>query len=110
MITAAKVELPEELCGGCGGVCVCAATAEELAAGVKEVVRETGARTMMAMELGPDGVMLLAKNLVGLPMEEAVRTLRMCILARHKLDAGLLADVLDAKRQSLRKDGLLGNG
>jgi SpoVK/Ycf46/Vps4 family AAA+-type ATPase len=62
---------------------------------------------MMAMELGPDGALLLAKNLVGLPLEEALRTLRMCILSRHKLDAELLADVLDAKRQALRKDGLL---
>ncbi len=107
VITAAKVQLPEELCGDVAEFSFALPTAEELAVGVKEVIREASARTMAAMELGADGVMLLAKNLVGLPMEEALRTLRMCILSRHKLDAELLADVLDAKRQALRKDGLL---
>src|ERR1700692_1175500 len=36
-----------------------------------------------------------------------MRTLRMCILSRGRADAGLLDDVLDAKRQALRSDGLI---
>jgi AAA+ superfamily predicted ATPase len=107
VISAAKVELPEELSGDVAECAFALPTAEELAAGVKEVIQESSGRTMMAMELGPDGTMMLARNLVGLPMEEALRTLRMCILARRKLDEGLLAAVLEAKRQVLRKDGLL---
>ena len=49
----------------------------------------------------------LARNLAGLSGEEAMRTLRMCILSRGRADAGLLDDVLDAKRQALRSDGLI---
>jgi SpoVK/Ycf46/Vps4 family AAA+-type ATPase len=45
--------------------------------------------------------------LAGLSGEEAMRTLRMCILSRGRADAGLLDDVLDAKRQALRSGGLL---
>jgi len=107
VISAAKVELPEELQGDVAAFEFALPTAEELAIGVKDVIRESSARTMMPMELGSDGAMLLAHNLVGLPMEEALRTLRLCILSQRKLDGGLLATVLDAKRQALRKDGLL---
>jgi SpoVK/Ycf46/Vps4 family AAA+-type ATPase len=49
----------------------------------------------------------VAKNLVGLPEEEALRVLRKCVMARNKVDAGLLDDVLEAKREALRTDGLL---
>jgi SpoVK/Ycf46/Vps4 family AAA+-type ATPase len=49
----------------------------------------------------------LAKNLTGLPQEEAMRTLRKCVLARAKADAAILEDVLDAKRDLLRGEGLL---
>src|SRR5258707_11144410 len=36
-----------------------------------------------------------------------MRALRMCILARRRVDVGLLDAVLDAKREALRSDGLL---
>src|SRR5712692_7154323 len=49
----------------------------------------------------------VAQNLVGLAEEEAMRTLRMCILGRGRADAGLLDAVLDAKRQARRTDGLI---
>jgi len=49
----------------------------------------------------------LAQNLVGLPQEEAMRALRMCILARRRMDAGLLEAAIDAKHDALRSEGLL---
>ena len=107
VICAAKISLPEELQGDVADFAFALPTAEELAVGVREVIAETGARSMMPMQLGADGVMRLARNLVGLPMEEALRMLRMCILTRKKLDEGLLAAVLEAKRHALRKDGVL---
>lgn len=107
VIAAAAVELPADLNGDVAVFAFALPTAEELAPGVKEVLREASTRQMLPMALGSDGATLLAKNLAGLPMEEALRTLRMCILSRRKLDEGLLAEVLDAKRQALRKDGLL---
>jgi hypothetical protein len=106
-VCATKIILPEELQGDVADFAFALPTAEELAVGVREVIAETGARSMMPMQLGADGVTRLARNLVGLPMEEALRMLRMCILARKKLDEGLLAAVLEAKRHALRKDGLL---
>jgi AAA+ superfamily predicted ATPase len=107
VICAAKISLPEELQDDVADFAFALPTAEELAVGVREVIAETGARSMMPMQLGADGVMRLARNLVGLPMEEALRMLRMCILTRKKLDEGLLAAVLEAKRHALRKDGVL---
>src|SRR3979490_1391203 len=53
------------------------------------------------------GITQLAQNLVGLPQEEAMRALRMCILARRRMDAGLLEAALDAKHDALRSEGLL---
>ena len=49
----------------------------------------------------------VARNLAGLSGQEALRTLRMCVLSRGRADAGLLDDVLDAKRQALRSEGLI---
>src|SRR5262249_19616354 len=43
----------------------------------------------------------------GLPLAEAMRTLRLCVLEQNKADASLLDAVLDAKRELLRGDGLL---
>jgi hypothetical protein len=107
VICAAKICLPEELQGDVADFTFALPTAEELALGVRDVIAETGARSMLPMQLGADGVTRLARNLVGLPMEEALRILRMCILARKKLDEGLLAAVLEGKRHALRKDGLI---
>lgn len=107
VICAAKITLPEDLQGDVADFAFALPTAEELATGVTDVIAETGARMMMPMQLGANGVLRLARNLVGLPMEEALRMLRMCILGRKKLDEGLLTAVLEAKRHALRKDGLL---
>src|SRR5260370_7321729 len=61
----------------------------------------------IALALDLSGIAELAQNLVGLPQEEAMRALRMCILARRRADVGLLDAVLDAKRDALRSHGLL---
>jgi SpoVK/Ycf46/Vps4 family AAA+-type ATPase len=49
----------------------------------------------------------LATNLTGLSEDEALRALRQCAMARGKADVGLLDDVMEAKRQALRTEGLL---
>jgi SpoVK/Ycf46/Vps4 family AAA+-type ATPase len=61
----------------------------------------------IAMELSGDAIRQLSKSLTGLGQEEALRTLRMCILSHRKIDDGLLDVVLDAKRAAIRGDGLL---
>jgi SpoVK/Ycf46/Vps4 family AAA+-type ATPase len=59
------------------------------------------------MELDPASVRQLAQNLAGLTMDEARRTLAKCLLARGRADGQLVADVLEAKRASLKQEGVL---
>ncbi|MGH9791114.1 MAG: hypothetical protein ACRD5W_07895, partial [Candidatus Acidiferrales bacterium] len=53
------------------------------------------------------GTRQLAQNLAGLTLDEARRTLMKCILARRRADASLIAAVLEAKRASLKQEGVL---
>ncbi|MGB7281531.1 MAG: AAA family ATPase [Candidatus Acidiferrum sp.] len=82
-------------------------TAEELLPQVKSVLAEVNREHRIPVTLDLAAMTQIARDLAGLPEEEAVRTLRMCILARGRADAGLLDDVLDAKRQALRTEGLI---
>ncbi len=59
------------------------------------------------MELDAAAVRQLAQNLAGLTLDEARRALAKCLLARGKADARLVADVLEAKRASLKQEGVL---
>ena len=107
VITAAALELPAELRGDAVPFAFGLATAEELLAGVQEVLAEASSKQQIPMGLDVAGMGQLASNLVGLPQEEALRTLRLCLLARRRADAGLLEDVLDAKRVLMHGEGLL---
>jgi SpoVK/Ycf46/Vps4 family AAA+-type ATPase len=82
-------------------------TADELLPALKAVLADMNRTQQIPLALDVPGITQLAQNLVGLPLEEAMRALRMCILARRRVDAGLLDAVLDAKRDALRSDGLL---
>jgi ATP-dependent 26S proteasome regulatory subunit len=107
VIAAASLELPADLAGDAAPFQLGLPTAEELLAGVKTVLAEVNREQQIPIALDASGMGNLARNLVGLPQEEALRTLRMCILARRRADAGLLDAVLDAKRQAMRGGGLL---
>jgi ATP-dependent 26S proteasome regulatory subunit len=107
VITAAAVQLPPDLLGDSVPFQLGLPTADELLPGVKTVLAELSGTQRIPLALDILGISQLAQNLVGLPQEEALRTLRMCILARRRMDAGLLDAVLDAKRDALRSDGLL---
>jgi ATP-dependent 26S proteasome regulatory subunit len=107
VITAAALELPADLRGDSVPFQLGLPTADELLPGVKTVLAEMNRTQQIPLALDLSGITQLAQNLVGLPQEEAMRALRMCILARRRVDAGLLDAVLDAKRDALRSDGLL---
>jgi ATP-dependent 26S proteasome regulatory subunit len=107
VITAAALQLPADLRSDSVPFQLGLPGAEELLAGVKSVLAEMNRAQQIPMALDVAGIAQLAQNLVGLPQEEALRALRMCILARRRVDAGLLDAVLDAKRDALRSDGLL---
>jgi ATP-dependent 26S proteasome regulatory subunit len=107
VISAASLQLPAELAAEAAPFELGLPTAEELLPGVKRVLAEANREQRIPVSLDVAGMSQAARNLSGLSEEEAMRTLRMCILSRGKADAGLLDDVLDAKRQVLRSDGLI---
>jgi ATP-dependent 26S proteasome regulatory subunit len=107
VITAAALQLPPDLHGDSVPFQLGLPTADELLQGVKNVLAEMNRTQQIPVALDIADVTQLAQNLVGLPQEEAMRALRMCVLARRRIDAGLLDAALAAKRDALRSDGLL---
>ena len=107
VISAASLKLPAELAAEAAPFQLGLPTAEELLPGVKSVLAELNREQRILVSLSVADMGQAARNLRGLSVEEAMRTLRMCILSRGRADAGLLDDVLDAKRQALRSDGLI---
>src|SRR5580693_7367646 len=107
IISAASLQLPTELTSEAAPFELGLPTAEELLPGVKSVLAEANREQRVTVSLDVAGMSQVARNLSGLSEEEAKRTLRLCILARGRVDVGLLEVVLDAKRQALRSDGLI---
>jgi ATP-dependent 26S proteasome regulatory subunit len=107
VILAASVTLPAELTSDVAEFSLGLPSAEELANGVRRTLAELSSTQRVPTALDAIGIAQLAKNLTGLTEEEALRVLRQCVLARKKADAGLFDDVLEAKRQALRTQGLL---
>ena len=107
VIIAAAVQLPPDLLGDAVPFQLGLPSAEELLPGVRAVLVEANGAQRIPIGLDATGVSQLARNLVGLPQEEALRALRKCILGRRRIDASLLDAVLDVKREALRGDGLL---
>ncbi len=107
VISAPALELPAELAGDATPFDFSLPTPDELLPGVKSVLMELNREQHIPLALDLAGIAEVARNLAGLSSQEALRTLRMCVLSRGRVDAGLLDDVLDAKRQALRSDGLI---
>jgi len=107
VITAARVELPADLLGEAAPFALGLPGAAELLPAVKAVLAQMHLSHQIPNGLDAAGTNQLAGNLAGLTQEEAVRTLRMCILEGRHIDAGLLDAVLDAKREVVRGDGLV---
>jgi hypothetical protein len=107
VLSGAALHLPEDLSGVAAPYRLELPDAEDLLPALREVLAEAAREQHLAVALDAAAQAQLAQNLVGLPREEALRLLRKCLLSRGKADAGLLAEVAEAKRSSLRQDGLL---
>jgi len=107
VILGAAIELPPELAADAVEFPLGLPVLEELVGAVKAALAELNRAQGIATSLDAEGVTQLAKNLAGLPEEDALRVLRQSVLTRGRADAGLLDDVLEAKRQALHTDGLL---
>ena len=107
VLLGAAVTLPAELNADAVEFQLGLPSAEELLRGVSCVLAELSASQGLLNALDTVALGQLAKDLTGLCEEEALRTLRQCVISRGKADAGLLDDVLEAKRKALRTEGLL---
>jgi AAA+ superfamily predicted ATPase len=107
VILGAEIHLPAELAADAVEFQLGLPSVEELSSGVKATLAELNRSQGIASSLDAAGVAQLAKNLSGLPEEDALRVLRQCVLRRGRADAGLLDEVLEAKRQAMHTDGLL---
>ena len=74
---------------------------------VLETVATLRKQHPLKVELDAAGMRQLAQNLIGLTLDEARRTLTRCLLARNRADQAVLNEVLDAKRNALREEGVL---
>jgi hypothetical protein len=107
VISAPSLNLPPEIASESVPFVFGLPDADELATGVKHVLAEMSRDQHMTVTFDAASIRRLAENLVGLKAEEAMRTLRKCLLARGKADAGLADAVMDAKRSALQTEGLL---
>jgi SpoVK/Ycf46/Vps4 family AAA+-type ATPase len=107
VLLGATIQLPPELEADAVAFQLGLPSVEELVGGVKATLAELNRTEGIATSLDAAGLGQLAKNLAGLSEDDALRVLRQTVLARRKADAGLLDDVLEAKRQAMHTDGLL---
>jgi hypothetical protein len=107
VISAPSLHLPPEIASESAPFEFGLPDADELLTGVRQVLAEMSRDQHMTVTFDAAAVRRLAENLAGLKAEEAMRTLRKCLLARGKADAGLADAVLDAKRSALQTEGLL---
>ena len=107
VITAGTITLPRELEGDSAPFTLGLPSVDELVTGVKQTLSDLNRESHVPISLDPSGFQQLAKNLSGLPLAEAMRTLRRCVLTGGKADNDVLDVVLDAKREVLRGVGFL---
>jgi ATP-dependent 26S proteasome regulatory subunit len=107
ILLAASISLPPELAADAAWFDLGLPSAEELSAGVKCVLNELSREQNVTIALDALATGQLVKSLVGLTEDEALRVLRRCLLTHGRADAGLLDEVLEAKRAALRTEGLL---
>ena len=107
VITAALLKLSPELESESAPFQFGLPDANDLLPCVREVLANMNREEGIHVALDAASFAQLAHNLVGLPEEEAIRTLRKCVLKRGNADSGLLDDVLDAKRKVLHLEGPL---
>jgi SpoVK/Ycf46/Vps4 family AAA+-type ATPase len=107
VLTGASVQLPPDIYGDAVPFQIGLPDTEELLSAVRQTLAELNRDNHIPVSLDQMAMQQAAQALAGLPKEEAIRTLRMCVLASGKADAAVINDLLEAKRNALRGEGLL---
>jgi SpoVK/Ycf46/Vps4 family AAA+-type ATPase len=78
---------------------------------LRQVIESTYARLSqrfaMKRKLDDAGLLAMAANLCGLTEDEAERTLAQALVARYEMSSQTVLDVLEGKKELLRRSGLL---
>jgi len=107
VITAASMQLPPELEGDAAPFELGLPELEEVFSGVRQTLADLNRDNRIVISLDAMAMQQAAQALAGLTKEEALRTLRMCVLTRGKADPAVIESLLEAKRNILRGEGLL---
>ena len=107
VLTGADIAIPEALRPLVGPVRVPAPSRQDYAQLLHWVCRDLSTRMPVQIALTPADEDRLLVNLQGLAVAEAEKVLIKCIMDDGRLDAGDIARVADAKRDSIERDGLL---
>jgi len=107
VITAAAMQLPREFENDSVPFELGLPELEELFSGVRQTLADLNRENHIPVSLDTMGMQQAAQALAGLTKEEALRALRMCVLSRGKADSGVLESLVEAKRNTLRGEGLL---
>ncbi len=107
VITAAAIQLPREFENDSVPFELGLPELEELFSGVRQTLADLNRENHIPVSLDTMGMQQAAQALAGLTKEEALRTLRLCVLSRGKADPPVLESLLEAKRNILRGEGLL---
>lgn len=107
ILSSASLQLPPELVPETVSFTLGYPTADELLPRVRKVLADAAVSRRTPVSLDAAGLAQVARHLVGLTEQEALRILRKCLLAHGAADAGLIDAVLEAKRKAIRTEGLL---
>ncbi len=108
VLSAPVLKLPPELDDDAVSFHLSTPDATLLLKVVSDTLFDLNEQLKLKKELDQEGMRQLAHNLIGLTREEARRTLTKCVLEQGgRVDPRLLTAVLEAKRASVRQEGVL---
>jgi hypothetical protein len=107
ILTGPKVEIPPELRGLVEFVELPLPDRSRLRQILDETLVRVGKTRSLQRKLNDDGMTAISENLRGLTEEEAERAISQALVARYALCRETVTDVLAAKKDLLRRSGML---
>ena len=107
VLTGPKIDIPPELRGLVEFLELPLPDRSRLRQIIDETLVRVGRTRTLQRKLNPEGVTAIADNLRGLTEEEAERAISQALVARYALCPETVTDVLQAKKDILRRSGML---
>jgi len=107
ILTSPSIEMPAELASLVEYLDLPLPEKERLREIVKETFQRLAGTHTLQLKLDANGVDAIANNLRGLTEEEADRAISQALVARYALCPETITDVLEAKKDLLRRSGML---